>query len=173
MTGPEVSIDTLVFGGEAHLVTIADRHIEFPPYFVETGHTLPSNLPESIQQEVFGVMEKGIKALGITLGASKGDIKITPDGPKIGEMTARMSGGFHCQYTDPLATGMNSIKAAVHLAIGEPVDMNDLTPKWRRTAVESGRYLQSQGSFVRYRESTRRWTSPASSTSSSTSPKVT
>jgi biotin carboxylase len=136
MTGPEVSIDTLVFDGKVHLLTIADRHIGYPPYFVETGHTLPSELPDEMQQDVFDVMKRGIAALGITHGASKGDVKVTPSGARIGEMTARMSGGYHCQYTDPLATGMNTIKAAIHLAIGEPLDMGDLTPKWDRTAAE-------------------------------------
>ena len=136
MSGPEVSIDTLVYDNEVYLLTIADRHIAMPPYFVELGHTLPSTLPEEAQQDVFDVMKKGIKALGITLGASKGDIKVTPEGARIGEMTARMSGGFHCQYTDPLATGMNSIRAAIHLAIGNPLPIEDITPKWHKTAVE-------------------------------------
>jgi len=136
MTGPEVSIDTLVYDNEVYLLTIADRHIGRLPYFVELGHTLPSTLPEEEQQDVFDVLKKGIRALGITLGASKGDIKVTPEGARIGEMTARMSGGFHCQYTDPLATGMNSIRAAIHLAIGNPLPIADITPKWDKTAVE-------------------------------------
>ena len=46
---------------------------------------------------MFDVMKRGIAALGITIGASKGDIRVTSEGAKIGEMTARMSGGFHCQ----------------------------------------------------------------------------
>jgi biotin carboxylase len=51
-------------------------------------------------------------------------------------MTARMSGGFHCQYTDPLATGMNSIKAAIDLAVGRELDPADITPRWHRAAAE-------------------------------------
>jgi len=136
MAGPEVSIDTIVADGEVHLLTIADRHITHAPYFVEVGHTLPSAHPQEVLDEVFGVMRQGIAALGITTGASKGDIKITADGAKIGEMTARMSGGFHCQYTDPLATGMNSIKAAIDLAVGRELDPADITPRWHRGAAE-------------------------------------
>jgi len=136
MDGPEVSIDTIVADGQVHLLTIADRHISHAPYFVEVGHTLPSALPQEVLSDVFEVMCRGIEALGITVGASKGDIKITAEGAKIGEMTARMSGGFHCQYTDPLATGMNSIKAAIDLAVGNRLDMADITPRWHRGAVE-------------------------------------
>lgn len=136
MDGPEVSIDTLVDNGDVHLLTIADRHIAHAPYFVEIGHTLPSALPRAVLDDVFDVMCRGIEALGITTGASKGDIRVTADGAKIGEMTARMSGGFHCQYTDPLATGMNSIKAAIDLAAGKRLDPVDVTPRWHRAAVE-------------------------------------
>jgi biotin carboxylase len=136
MEGPEVSIDTIVERGEVHRLTIADRHIAHAPYFVEIGHTLPSALPASVLDDVFDVMCRGIEALGITTGASKGDIKVTSDGAKIGEMTARMSGGYHCQYTDPLATGMNSIKAVIDLAVGNRLDPADITPRWRRAAAE-------------------------------------
>jgi len=136
MDGPEVSIDTIVEDGEVHLLTIADRHIAHAPYFVEIGHTIPSALAPEMLDDVFDVMQQGIRALGITIGASKGDIRVTKDGAKIGEMTARMSGGFHCQYTDPLATGMNSIKAAIDLAVGERLDPADITPRWHRAAAE-------------------------------------
>jgi len=136
MDGPEVSIDTIVENGEVYLLTVADRHIANAPYFVEVGHTIPSALPREALDDVFNVMCRGIKALGITSGASKGDIKITREGAMIGEMTARLSGGFHCQYTDPLATGMNSIKAAIDLAVGKPLDMADITPRWHRAAAE-------------------------------------
>ncbi len=136
MEGPEVSIDTIVENGEVHLLTIADRHITNAPYFIEVGHTLPSALSQDVLDDVFEVMRLGIEALGIMTGASKGDIKITAEGAKIGEMTARMSGGFHCQYTDPLATGMNSIKAAIDLALGHRLDLADVTPRWHRAAAE-------------------------------------
>jgi biotin carboxylase len=134
--GPEVSIDTIVEGGRVHLLTIADRHIAHAPYFVEIGHTIPSVLAPEMLDDVFEVMQQGIRALGITIGASKGDIRVTKDGAKIGEMTARMSGGFHCQYTDPLATGMNSIKAAIDLAVGNRLDLADITPRRHRAAAE-------------------------------------
>ncbi len=136
MDGREVSIDTIVENGDVHLLTIADRHISYAPYFVEIGHTIPSALPQAALDNVFEVMRLGIEALGIMTGASKGDIRVTAEGAKIGEMTARLSGGFHCQYTEPLATGMNSIKAVIDLAVGNPVDPADVTPQWDRAACE-------------------------------------
>lgn len=136
MDGPELSVDTLVCNGKVHLLTIADRHITGSPFFIETGHTVPSSLPQETLDDVFAVMCKAVKAIGIENGASKADIKVTPDGPKIGEITARLSGGYHSQYTDPLATGMNSIKGAIDLALGYELDLNDVTPARHYTACE-------------------------------------
>lgn len=137
MHGPEVSIDTLVDDeGNIHILTIADRHIAMSPFFVEWGHSVPSLLSQAEQEDVIAVMKKAIRAVGITLGAAKADIKVTPQGAKIGEITARLSGGFHSQYTDPLATGMQSTTAALKLATGLAFSASDVTPRYERVAIE-------------------------------------
>jgi len=136
MEGPELSVDTLVYNGDVYLLTIADRHIEREPYFVEEGHTVPSVISDEVKQQVLEVMKKGIKAVGIRNGASKADMKLTKEGPKIGEITARLSGGYHSQFTDPLATGMRSIKAAIDIALGFELDIADVTPVRTHTACE-------------------------------------
>jgi isopentenyl diphosphate isomerase/L-lactate dehydrogenase-like FMN-dependent dehydrogenase/biotin carboxylase len=119
MEGPELSIDALIYDNKIIIAGVADRIIDLPPYFVELGHTLPSSLPKKVQDEACRVMALGIRALGIDLGAAKGDIKITPKGPMIGELAARLSGGFMSAYTLPQATGLNVIKAAIEIALGK------------------------------------------------------
>ncbi|MDI6704181.1 MAG: ATP-grasp domain-containing protein [bacterium] len=136
MEGPELSIDTIVYNGEIHLLTIADRIIEFEPYFVETGHTIPSSLHSSQLDNAFEVMKTGIQALGIDWGAAKCDMKVTKNGAMIGELAARLSGGFHCQATAPLATGMDCIKAVIDLSLGNPLDIRDITPRFNHAACE-------------------------------------
>lgn len=134
MEGPELSIDAIIYKGEIIISGVADRIIEYPPYFVETGHTMPSQLPQSVQDSACDIMKAGIKALGITLGAAKGDIKITKDGPKIGELAARLSGGFMSAYTYPLSTGVDLMRAAIEIALGqEPVNTE---PTLHRVAIE-------------------------------------
>lgn len=90
--GPEFSLDALVYDGEIFLCGIADRHIFFPPYFVEMGHTMWSSFPEDVIGSVIDVFYRGIRALGINNGAAKGDIKLSPSGPVVGEIAARLSG---------------------------------------------------------------------------------
>lgn len=119
MEGPELSLDALVFDGRIEVTGVADRHIERSPYFVEVGHTLPSNLPEDEQRQAMQVFRRAIRALGINLGAAKGDIKMTPDGPMIVEIAARLSGGWMSAYTFPLSSGVNLIKGAIQVSLGE------------------------------------------------------
>jgi biotin carboxylase len=110
MAGPELSIDALIFNGEIYITGVADRIIEREPYFIELGHVMPSNLEQSLLDDAVDVFKKGIKALGLTIGAAKGDIKVTKDGAKVGEIAARLSGGFMSAYTYPYSSGVKPYK---------------------------------------------------------------
>ncbi len=134
MDGPELSIDALVWNNNIHITGVADRIIEFPPYFVETGHIMPTNLPEKEALDGIDVFKRGVRALGIETGAAKGDIKLTAKGAMVGEIASRLSGGFMSAYTYPYSTGVNLIRAAINIALGEPPA--DLTEQFHRVAVE-------------------------------------
>ena len=134
MDGPELSIDAIIFNNEITFTGIADRIIEYPPYFIETGHNMPSALPPDVLDAACEIMTMGIRALGIDIGAAKGDIKITKDGPMIGELAARLSGGFMSAYTYPLSTGVDLIKAAIEVALGQ--EPGNLEPVIHQTAIE-------------------------------------
>jgi len=134
MEGPELSIDSVVFEGEVTFTGIADRIIEDHPYFIEKGHTMPSMLPVEIIEEAKRVMIAGIRALGITHGFAKGDIKVTPDGVKIGELAARLSGGFMSTHTFPYSTGVNLMKAAVEISLG--LEPGNLEPVKNLVSIE-------------------------------------
>ncbi|MDR0568023.1 MAG: ATP-grasp domain-containing protein [Spirochaetaceae bacterium] len=134
MEGPELSVDALVYNGKMTVCGVADRHIAFPPYFIEMGHTMPSALDPAAQEAVLRVFEAGAKALGITNGAAKGDMKLTPAGPMIGEIAARLSGGYMSGWTYPYSSGVQVTKGAIQIALGLPPD--DLVPKRAWTSAE-------------------------------------
>lgn len=128
--GEEFSLEALVVNGEIFLNALADRHIFFPPYFVEMGHTIPSIKGKEECDELIRVFFLGIRALGLTNGAAKGDIFLRKADPKkggkrtacVGEIAARLSGGYMSGWTVPYSSGFNVTKAAVKIALGEPVD---------------------------------------------------
>lgn len=134
MDGSELSIDAVIYKGKITFTGIADRIIEDQPFFIEKGHTMPSFLPEKTIEEAKRVMTLGIKALNITHGFAKGDIKVTSTGVKIGELAARLSGGFMSTYTFPLSSGIDLMKAAIEIALGE--EPSNLEPSKNLVSIE-------------------------------------
>ncbi|OQY33885.1 MAG: hypothetical protein B6241_06640 [Spirochaetaceae bacterium 4572_59] len=126
MEGPEFSLDSLIKDGELHVTGFADRHIFFPPCFIEMGHTLPTSLSEKDKKEIIRVFGLAVKALGITNGAAKGDIKLCSDGVMIGEIAARLSGGYMSGWTYPYASGVPLVEMGMKIAMAmDPGDFNE------------------------------------------------
>jgi hypothetical protein len=134
MEGPELSLDAVVFRGEATVCGVADRDIRFPPHFVEMGHTMPTALPARVVRAVEDVFCAGIRAIGIDNGAAKGDIKVTRDGVMVGEIAARLSGGYMSGWTFPYASGVEVTAAALDIAVG--TSPGDLHPRTRHVSAE-------------------------------------
>ncbi len=132
--GPEFSLDAIVEGGAITVTGLADRIIGCAPYFVELGHTIPSVFPKRDTDRVRAVFEAGIRALGIGTGAAKGDIKLSPAGPVVGEIAARLSGGYMSGWTYPYAAGVQATAAALNLAVG--LAAGDLAPRWAMASAE-------------------------------------
>ena len=134
MEGREFSLDAVVDAGRVSVCGVADRHICFPPTFVEMGHTIPTEADPSTVADLERVFAAGIKALGIDRGAAKGDIKLTPAGPMVGEIAARLSGGYMSGWTFPLSSGVEVTEAALDIAVGLPP--GDLRPRFDRVCAE-------------------------------------
>jgi biotin carboxylase len=127
LDGPEFSLDAIVNGEKISIRGIADRHIHFEPYFIEMGHTMPTAYDPAIVDEVVSVFKSGIRALGINRGAAKGDIKYTRKGAFVGEIAARLSGGYMSGWTYPHASGIEPTAEAVDIACGiDPADVQPL-----------------------------------------------
>jgi biotin carboxylase len=134
MEGPEFSLDAIVYKGAVTVCGVADRLIRFPPSFVEIGHTMPTGFPAQTVREIESVFTAGIAAIGIDNGAAKGDIKLTRNGAMVGEIAARLSGGYMSGWTYPLASGVEVTEAALNIAVGLPP--GDLSPKWKKVCAE-------------------------------------
>jgi len=136
MAGPELSVDALAWNGKIKITGIADRIIDREPYFIELGHNMPSRLDSEILLEVERTMKAAMQALGIHTGAGKGDIKVTSTGVKIGEVAARLSGGFMSSHTYPMHSGVNLLRGAIEIALGE--EPQDLEVDRNLVCIERG-----------------------------------
>ena len=129
MEGPEVSVETLAVDGEIHIIQITDKITTGAPYFVEMGHSQPSQLSREIKRRIKQVTIAANKAIGIDNGPSHTEIKVTKDGPKIVELGARLGGDCITTHLVPLSTGVNMVEASIRIALGEKPD---LVPKWNK-----------------------------------------
>jgi hypothetical protein len=134
MDGPEFSVDAIVYHGEITICGLADRHIFFPPYFIEMGHTMPTIIEPEKQRAMLETFCDGIRALGLagegSTGAAKGDIKFTVGGPMIGEIAARLSGGYMSGWTYPYSSGVQPVRAAILAAFGRKPDGLEPLKNW-------------------------------------------
>ena len=117
--GREISVESISFQGQHHVLQITDKITTGEPYFIELAHHQPSNLPQDIQQKVRLLVPKVLDALHISIGASHTEIKITPSGElKVIETGARMGGDFIGSHLVRLSTGYDFLKATVMAATG-------------------------------------------------------
>lgn len=139
MDGREFSLDAIVYNGTVTITGFADRHVDYPPYFIEMGHTMPTSASPSEQAEIIDVFIKGIKALGLTCGAAKGDMKLTKKGAMIGEIAARLSGGYMSGWTYPYASDVFLTKELMRLSVGLEPDFSEYNKTFPCYSIECKR----------------------------------
>jgi biotin carboxylase len=138
VVGKEQSVETIIWKGKYYHVSLADRHFGFAPYAIETAHVDPSTLNKETQKRICEVVDAAADSLGIDFGPAKADMILTDQGPMILEMPARLSGGFHSQYTTPLSTGKDPISAVMKMAMGEPLDESLLVAQYEHSSICAG-----------------------------------
>ena len=135
MEGSEVSVETLAINGDFHVIQVTDKLTTGAPYFVEMGHSQPSQYDGETLYNIKKVAIAANKAIGIVNGPSHTEIKVTKDGPKIVELGARLGGDCITTHLVPLSTGVDMVEASIRIALGEKPDIQK---KW------------VQGSAIRY-----------------------
>jgi hypothetical protein len=93
---------------------------------------MPSNEDARNLNAMITTFSQAVQSLGITagVGAAKGDVKFTSRGPMIGEIAARLSGGYMSGWTYPYASGVEVTRGAIRLALGERPGDLDAKRNW-------------------------------------------
>lgn len=144
MEGSEVSVETLAVDGNVHVIQITDKLTTGAPYFVEMGHSQPSQLSEDTKKRISEVAIAANKAIGIQNGPSHTEIKVTKQGPKIVELGARLGGDCITTHLVPLSTGINMVEQSIKIALGETPN---LKPVWNKGSAV--RYIKTRKGIVR------------------------
>jgi biotin carboxylase len=131
LTGPEISVDAVVAGGDCQPMVVAHKRTGLEPFFEETGHTVDGNDPLLQDGELLSQLQQIHNALGFIHGATHTEFKLTPIGPRLVEINARLGGDF-IPYLGLLATGTDPAVAAADVAAGITPTA---APQYRRTAA--------------------------------------
>lgn len=119
LTGPEISVDCAVHRGRVHPLCVARKEIGYPPYFEEVGHVVDAADPLLTDPELLGIVQDAHTALGFTDGTTHTEFKLTPTGPRLVEVNARL-GGDLIPYLGLRASGVDPGAAAAAVACGRP-----------------------------------------------------
>lgn len=117
--GREISVESISFDGQHHILQITDKVTSGAPYFVELEHHQPAILADTVKERTEAIVLKALDALHIRNGASHSELKITPEGNiKVIEIGARMGGDFIGSDLVRLSTGYDFVKGVVEVALG-------------------------------------------------------
>lgn len=120
LPGFELSVEMFSVAGTATCVGITRKTVAGLPHFVEIGHMFPAGLPDEVAAEVTGTVERALAAAGWEFGASHVEVKLTPAGPAIVEINARLAGGMIPELVR-LATGIDLLEQQLRASAGLPV----------------------------------------------------
>jgi biotin carboxylase len=126
--GREVTVNAFSVGGHFQPLTVTDRlTAQLPAFGVALTHAWPSELePEEIGA-VVEAASSAARAVGIENGPSYTQVLLGPDGPRVGELAARLGGGHDAELCR-VALGVDLNGAALSAALGEDVLSTALSP---------------------------------------------
>jgi biotin carboxylase len=142
LDGPEISVECASVRGRTTTLAVTRKQVGFAPYFEETGHTVTADDP--LLPQVAPIAAQAIRALGITEGIQHVEMRLTPTGPRIIEVNARIGGDLIGKLVH-LATGLDLPRIAADIATGRTPS---LTPTTRRTAAISIFYPPATGTLT-------------------------
>ncbi|MFD7164762.1 ATP-grasp domain-containing protein [Streptomyces violascens] len=122
LDGPEISVDSVVRDGEVRLVNVARKRLGFEPFFEEIGHLVSPWRHETWADDLTDLVVEAHRALGVRVGVTHAEVRLTAAGPRLVELNGRLGGDFIPQL-GRLATGVDLTAAAVDLALGVEPDL--------------------------------------------------
>ncbi len=155
LEGPEVSVEAVTYQGETHIIQITDKVITPYPNTVELAHYQPSRLNIGDQKSIKEVVQAAVKSLEIDYTGSHAELKLTPDGPKMIEIGARLGGDYISSYLTTLSTGVDMNRAIAQIAMGESPDVASSIQKYagiRYVNWQPGRKVKTVASLSPFLE---------------------
>ncbi len=143
LDGPQLSVEALVYEGQAHLSGVADRNYdrldELYPFVIENGGETPSRFSPKLDVEIRELLARAAGVMKLENGSIKGDFVYHDGDLYIIEVAARLSGGYWSTFTIPKVYDVNIVREVIRIALGIPPEL----PQWplRNIAWQANRFL--------------------------------
>jgi biotin carboxylase len=128
VAGREITVNAFSSGGHFYPLTVTDRlTAPLPAFGVALTHVWPSELQPA---EIGGAVEvaaAAAAAVGIEEGPTYTQVLVGPEGPRVGELAARLGGGRDAELCR-VALGVDLNGAALSAALGQDVPAQSLAP---------------------------------------------
>ena len=121
--GPEFSVEIVIWNNEPKVLTVTDKLTSENSYFVELGHSQPSQFSKKELTDIKDLAIAGCKALGLNWCVAHAEIKLQDEKPYVIEIGARLGGDFISTELVYLSTGIDMVAAAIDLAFGKTPDL--------------------------------------------------
>ncbi|NUP34835.1 MAG: ATP-grasp domain-containing protein [Streptomycetaceae bacterium] len=119
LVGPEFSAEGVAVGGRTEVVAITEKFLGPEPNFQQVGHLVqPTDLVDG-HAEVVAYIEAVVDALGITGAAFHAEYRVTPDGPVLIEIGARLAGDRIAEMVE-MVTGACQAQTVLAAMAGLP-----------------------------------------------------
>src|SRR5690606_6806916 len=106
-----VDVNGLFLNGDFHPCGLLDRFFSDRPSHYPIWRYQPSSLARSQEDDVYKLVVKAARAIGIEVGPVKADVLRTSEGPVLLEVAPRFHGDVSTAFVSPLATGTSPIQA--------------------------------------------------------------
>jgi biotin carboxylase len=134
MTGEEVSVETATDHGQTSVIGITDKALGGFPAFIEVGHMFPAYLEPQVALVTQDLVQRALAAVGFDHGVAHTEVKLTPGGPRIVEINARLGGNYIPDLVR-MVTRVDIPQVMVELALGHHPDLTPRTTGVRSAAV--------------------------------------
>ncbi|GGM11168.1 MULTISPECIES: ATP-grasp domain-containing protein [Micromonospora] len=139
LTGPEVSVETVTVpaaatGSVTTVVGVTGKRLAGAPWFVESGHLFPADLPAETSRAAAETAVAALAAVGLDRGVAHTELRLTPAGPRVIEINPRPAGN---QITELVrrVTGIDLPMVYAQLALGERPDLTPTDTGVRSAAI--------------------------------------
>lgn len=123
LPGEEFSVEVFCVDGRHHIIGCTRKHLEPPPFFVETGHDFPARVEASTEDALRELVSAALRVVGYRSGPAHVECRLDHDGrPALIEINPRLAGGMIPRVIE-MATGVDLMAALVDHFSGRRVEL--------------------------------------------------